>query len=146
MSTPVDDCTFTLPAKRSSNLQRSLMRLADFILRDMEPILAAWEAFASVQLPAARHMDSLALRDHARQILEAVAKDLSTSQSREAQIEKSLGRAPILIGTPRPLRKHMPSYAHRAASTSTSWRRSTAPFAPAFFVCGAMILSRKERI
>ena len=83
-----------------SNLQKALMRLADFILRDMEPILAAWEAFASVQLPAAKHMKSLALRDHARQILEAVAKDLSTSQSREAQTAKSLGQAPLLIGAP----------------------------------------------
>ncbi|HET7061158.1 MAG TPA: sensor histidine kinase [Nitrosospira sp.] len=76
------------------------MRLADFILRDMEAILAAWEAFAAVQLPAARHMDPLALRDHARQILQAVSRDLSTSQSREAQTAKSLGRAPILIGAP----------------------------------------------
>lgn len=76
------------------------MRLADFILRDMEAILVAWEAFASVQLPAARHMKPLALRDHARQILEAVAKDLSTLQSRKAQTAKSLGQAPLLIGAP----------------------------------------------
>ena len=76
------------------------MRLSDFILRDMEAILVAWEAFAAVQLPAARHMDSLALRDHARQILQAVAKDLSTSESRAAQTAKSLGRAPVLIGAP----------------------------------------------
>ena len=61
------------------------MRLADFILRDMDAILVAWEAFAAKQLPAARHMDSLALRDHARHILQAVTKDLYTSQSREAQ-------------------------------------------------------------
>jgi signal transduction histidine kinase len=76
------------------------MRLADFILRDMEAILVAWEAFAAVQLPAAKHMDSLSLRDHAREILQAVSKDLSTSQSREAQTAKSLGRAPVLIGAP----------------------------------------------
>jgi signal transduction histidine kinase len=76
------------------------MRLADFIFRDMETILAAWEAFASVQMPAAKHMKSLALRNHARQILDAVAKDLSTSQSKEAQTEKSLGQAPQLIGAP----------------------------------------------
>src|SRR5579871_654740 len=76
------------------------MRLADFILRDMEAILVAWEAFAATQLPAARHMDSLALRDHAREILQAVSKDISTPQSREAQIAKSLGRAPVLIGAP----------------------------------------------
>lgn len=36
------------------------MRLADFILRDMDDILAAWEAFASTLLPAAKRMDSLA--------------------------------------------------------------------------------------
>jgi signal transduction histidine kinase len=76
------------------------MRLADFILRDMEAILAAWEVFAAAQLPAARHMDSLALRDHAREILQAVSKDISTSQSREAQTAKSLGGVPILVGAP----------------------------------------------
>ena len=43
------------------------MRLADFILRDMEPILAQWEAFAATRLPAAGHMVSLELRDHAQQ-------------------------------------------------------------------------------
>jgi signal transduction histidine kinase len=76
------------------------MRLADFILRDMEPILVAWEAFAAVQLPAARNMDTLALRDHAREILQAVSKDISTSQSREAELAKSLGQAPLLIDAP----------------------------------------------
>jgi signal transduction histidine kinase len=73
------------------------MRLADFISRDMEPILRQWEAFAATQVPAAANMESSALRDHAEQILHAVAKDLRTSQTREAQREKSLGRAPTLI-------------------------------------------------
>ena len=54
------------------------MRLADFILRDMETILVQWEAFAATRLPAAARMMPLALRDHARQILEAVVRDLST--------------------------------------------------------------------
>ena len=76
------------------------MRLADFILRDTESILAQWEAFAATLLPAAADMRSLALRDHAQQILEAVAKDLSTPQTREAQIEKSTGQAPKLAGRP----------------------------------------------
>ncbi|HEY3597030.1 MAG TPA: sensor histidine kinase [Paraburkholderia sp.] len=69
------------------------MRLADFISRDVETILAQWEAFAATLLPAAAHMESEGLRDHAEQILRAVAKDLRTSQTREAQREKSLGRA-----------------------------------------------------
>jgi signal transduction histidine kinase len=76
------------------------MRLAHFILRDMEAILAEWEAFAATLLPAATGMTSLALRDHARQILEAVAKDLSTPQTKEAQSEKSKGRAVKLLGAP----------------------------------------------
>ncbi|MBP0620461.1 sensor histidine kinase [Cupriavidus consociatus] len=76
------------------------MRLADFILRDMAHILAEWEAFATTMLPAARNLNSLALRDHAPQILQAVAKDLSTLQTEEAQREKSLGRAPKLPGAP----------------------------------------------
>ncbi|MCP3715447.1 sensor histidine kinase [Paraburkholderia sp. CNPSo 3281] len=76
------------------------MRLADFILRDMETILVQWEAFAGTLLPAAANMQSLALRDHAQQILQAVAKDLTTAQTREAQAEKSMGRAPILSGAP----------------------------------------------
>jgi signal transduction histidine kinase len=74
------------------------MRLADFILRDMETVLDQWEAFALTRLPAAANMKSLGLRDHAQQILEAVAKDLATFQTREAQSEKSMGRAPLLMG------------------------------------------------
>lgn len=74
------------------------MRLADFILRDMEHIMAEWEAFAMTLLPAARTLDSLALRSSALEILQAVAKDLSTPQTSEAQRVKSLGRAPKLPG------------------------------------------------
>jgi hypothetical protein len=73
------------------------MRLADFILRDMEPILAQWEAFAATLAPAAATMESAGLRDHAQQILSAIAQDLRASQTREAQREKSVGRAPALI-------------------------------------------------
>jgi signal transduction histidine kinase len=76
------------------------MRLADFILRNMEAIVAQWEAFAATLLPAAANMKSPALRDHAQQILQAVAKDLSTAQTREAQFEKSKGHAPRLIDAP----------------------------------------------
>jgi signal transduction histidine kinase len=76
------------------------MRLADFILRKMETILGEWEEFAATLLPAAADMTSLALRDHAKEILEAVAKDLSTAQTKEAQAEKSKGRALKLRGAP----------------------------------------------
>ena len=76
------------------------MRLAEFIVRDMEAILGEWEAFAATQLPAAARMTPLALRDHAKQILAAVAKDLSTHQTKQAQTDKSKGKAPRLMGAP----------------------------------------------
>src|SRR5687768_297591 len=76
------------------------MRLADFILQEMEAILAEFEAFAATLLPAAAGMTSLALRDDAKPMLEAVAKDISTAQTKEAQAEKSKGRAPKLTGAP----------------------------------------------
>jgi signal transduction histidine kinase len=73
------------------------MRLADFISQNTEPILTQWEAFAATLLPAAASIGSTGLRDHAQQILQAIAKDLRTSQSREAQFQKSVGRAPAPI-------------------------------------------------
>ena len=73
------------------------MRLADFILFDMEGILKDWQTFAAAQLPAAASMNSLALRDHAQQILEAVAKDIAQPQTRVEQAQKSKGRAPQMV-------------------------------------------------
>jgi signal transduction histidine kinase len=69
------------------------MRLADFIEQDMEAILSEWETFAAAQLPAAADMDSLALRDHAEQILRSIAKDISSPQNDEEREQKSKGRA-----------------------------------------------------
>jgi signal transduction histidine kinase len=71
------------------------MRLADFILRDMEPILAEWETFAASHLPAAATMSALALRDHAPEILRAIVLDLNSSQSSYEQDQKAKGRAQV---------------------------------------------------
>jgi signal transduction histidine kinase len=76
------------------------MRLAQFIRHNMEAILEEWETFAATLLPAAADMTSLALRDHASQILAAVAKDLESLQTREEQADKSKGRAPMVGGSP----------------------------------------------
>jgi signal transduction histidine kinase len=73
--------------------------LPDFIQFKMDTILLEWEAFAAAQLPTAAEMKSLALRDHAKQILEAVARDIRRPQTDEAQTLKSLGRAPLLRDT-----------------------------------------------
>jgi signal transduction histidine kinase len=69
------------------------VRLADFILRDMQSIVLQWEKFASTRGPAASAMTQLELRDHVQEILIAVVKDLSTSQTPEAQAAKSMGLA-----------------------------------------------------
>src|SRR5688572_3752038 len=73
-----------------------MMRLSDFIRRDMEHILEEWEAFAATRVPAAGRMKPLELRDHARQILEAIALDLQTAQTREEQEAKSQGLAALI--------------------------------------------------
>lgn len=74
------------------------MRLSEFILSDMEAILAQWEAFAATMRPAAASMTPLALRDHAQQILLAVARDISRPQSEQEQEDKSKGKAPKVMG------------------------------------------------
>jgi signal transduction histidine kinase len=71
-----------------------MMRLSDFILRNREPILAEWEAFARSCAPAGGTMDNPALRDHANAMLSVIAADLATPQTRLAQSEKSKGHAP----------------------------------------------------
>ena len=67
--------------------------MASFIIEHMEEILGEWEAFASTQSPAADTMDVTALRDHAKQMLEAIARDIETSQTGEEQDLKSRGLA-----------------------------------------------------
>jgi signal transduction histidine kinase len=74
------------------------MRLSEFIDKEMEAILKEWENFAAAQLPAAATMGTAALRDHAEEILRAVAKDMMTPQSAVEQSRKSKGGAPRVVG------------------------------------------------
>ncbi|MBC3776518.1 sensor histidine kinase [Pseudomonas sp. SWRI99] len=70
------------------------MRLPDFILENLEPILQAWEDFArTIETPGAE-LDSAALRDHAEQMLQAIALDLRTRQTVREQVAKAQGLAP----------------------------------------------------
>lgn len=69
------------------------LRLADFILANLEPILQKWEDFASTILPGA-NLSSEELRDYVRQMLDAIATDLKTSQTSTAQALKSEGLGP----------------------------------------------------
>ncbi len=64
------------------------MRLADFILGNIEPILAEWEIFGRSLEPGAK-MTRLALRDDAEAILLATARNMQISQSPTQQVSKS---------------------------------------------------------
>jgi signal transduction histidine kinase len=70
------------------------VRLADFIMANIEPILAEWVAFAATCGPAGRAMDRAALRDHAVEMLKIIVTDLGTPQTGAEQTEKSRGNAP----------------------------------------------------
>ena len=70
------------------------MRLPDFILKNLEAILQAWEDYArTIQTPGA-DLDRAGLRDHAEQMLQAIVLDLRTTQTVQEQIDKAQGLAP----------------------------------------------------
>lgn len=64
------------------------MRLADFIDSNVETILLEWEEFAR-GVSHADKMDSLALREHAPEILFATVRDMRTVQSPAERMAKS---------------------------------------------------------
>lgn len=72
------------------------MTLSRFITENMEAIVTEWQAFAMTMKPAASSMSALALRDHAKAILQAIAKDIASEQSAREQSEKARGLAPAL--------------------------------------------------
>jgi PAS domain S-box-containing protein len=69
------------------------MRLADFILDNIEPILAEWEVFARGIWPGVA-TDPTTLRDHAEEILRAMALDMKSDQTTTQQSDKSKGEGP----------------------------------------------------
>jgi len=76
------------------------LQLSGFIDQHMDEIVAEWEAFAHTLLPAAATMTSLALRDHARPILQAIAKEI---QSDKVQDKSTGGTAATTHGALRHL-------------------------------------------
>ena len=70
------------------------MRLRTFILENIDQILREWDAFART-LETPDKLSPLALRDHARPILEAVAQDMATPETPEEQLDKSRGLDPV---------------------------------------------------
>lgn len=77
------------------------MLLSDFILENINEILAEWEKFART-IPASIGMDRTALRDEASRILKTIAQDMKRDQSPADQEAKSKGevlRAPDAADT-----------------------------------------------
>jgi signal transduction histidine kinase/ActR/RegA family two-component response regulator len=69
------------------------MRLADFILANVEPILVEWESFARATWPKGAAADPAELRNEAGGILRATAVDMQSEQTGQEQAEKSRGKS-----------------------------------------------------
>lgn len=70
------------------------MRLSEFIRQHVDRIVDEWEQFAKTITPAAINMDRVALRDHAKAILLAAARDMTTAQTASEQLAKAKGEGP----------------------------------------------------
>lgn len=70
------------------------MKLSRFIMLHLEDILTEWEAFAKTLQPASGNMSAEELRDHGKQILEQISKEIDSKQSDKEQEIKSKGLAP----------------------------------------------------
>lgn len=68
------------------------MRLSNFVLTHLEPILQEWEKFAVTLVPASQKANQLMLRDDVKSILETIAADLALPESDQHQAEKSKGK------------------------------------------------------
>jgi signal transduction histidine kinase/CheY-like chemotaxis protein len=69
------------------------VRLADFILANVEPILVEWESFARGIWPKGAAADPAELRNEAGGILRATAVDMQSDQTGQEQAEKSKGKS-----------------------------------------------------
>jgi signal transduction histidine kinase len=106
------------PERASSN------SLADFILTHMELILQDWEEFAQSLFPAAA-LSKRTLQDHAREILQAVAEDISRPQSSQVQEEKSKELTPNNSSA---LNAAAEKHAQARASEQFDWAQLIAEF------------------
>ena len=73
------------------------MRLSKFISENVEVILQGWEDFACT-LASLDNANKEQLRDHAKDILVGICRDLDSHQSVQQGIDKSIGNAPASVG------------------------------------------------
>ena len=84
----------SLAAIRLSSKTTTKATPRSFIIEHLEEIIREWESFARTVSPASATLDSAGLRDHVRQMLQAIALDIQTSQTDREQYLKSRGLAP----------------------------------------------------
>lgn len=68
-----------------------MTRLSNFIRDNADEILSEWERFAR-SLPAGGSMDIAALRDHARELLQGIARKLETPPTTQQHADETKGR------------------------------------------------------
>lgn len=74
------------------------MTFSAFIKDNLDAIVADWEAFART-LPAGQSMSALALRDHSREILLAIASDMEVRQSDQERADQAQDIVPTAAST-----------------------------------------------
>lgn len=67
------------------------MKLSSFIFDNVNAIVDEWERFARTLLPVGKTMTRLALRDHCRDMLLAIASDMETPENSKERSERSKG-------------------------------------------------------
>jgi signal transduction histidine kinase len=68
-------------------------RLADFVRDNVDAIVTEWQAFAATLKPAADLMSPLQLRNHIRQMLDFLVRDMEVAQSSDQELLKSQGKS-----------------------------------------------------
>lgn len=76
------------------------MRLSQFITSNLELILQDWTAFARKQLPAAAHMDDIALLDHGKLILQEIVVNMLLPEGGRERQAKSEGKSTQASSSP----------------------------------------------
>ena len=71
------------------------MRLPQFLRENIEPICIEFEAFARTLMPPGADLSGPSLRDHAEEVLQAIANDMETAQTEGERQDKSLGNGPL---------------------------------------------------
>lgn len=87
----------SVPPARIS-LQEPTVKFSAFIKDNLDAIVADWEAFART-LPAGQAMSALALRDHSREILLAIASDMELRQTDQERVDAAQDISPTEAST-----------------------------------------------